>query len=46
MEEGEVLPSQVTGVQWDGGLLVVLTAECQEQIGRFEEIPMENGEEN
>ncbi len=46
MEEGEVLTSQVTGVQWDGGLLVVLTAECQEQIGRFEEIPMENGEEN
>ena len=42
MEEGEVLSCQVTSLDWDGGLLVVLTAECQEQIGRFEEIPMEN----
>ena len=42
LEEGEVLSSQVTCLDWDGGLLVVLTAECQEQIGRFEEIPMEH----
>ena len=41
LEDGEVLSSQLTSVDWDGGLLVVLSAECREQIGRFEEIPVE-----
>ena len=42
MEEGKVLSSRVTCVDWDGGLLVVLSAECEEQIGRFEEISIDN----
>ena len=41
LEDGEVLSSRLTSVEWDGGLLVVLSAECREQIGRFEEIPVE-----
>jgi len=42
LEEGEVLSRQLTCVEWDGGLLVALSAECEEQIGRFVELPMEN----
>ena len=45
-EEGEVTSSQLTSVEWDGGLLVVLSAECEEQIGRFEEIPLSEDGEN
>ena len=39
--DGTVLSSQVDSVIENGTLLVTLTAECEEQIGKFVEIPKE-----
>lgn len=41
LEEGQVLSSQLTGEIVNGTLLVTLTAECEEQVGKFVEIPKE-----
>ena len=39
VEEGEVLSRELTGEVVDGDLVVTLSAECEEQIGRLVEIP-------
>ena len=41
MEEGQVEQETLTSVPWGDDILVALSAECQEQIGRFVEIPKE-----
>ena len=41
MEEGQVERETLTSVPWGDDILVELSAECQEQIGRFVEIPKE-----
>ena len=41
MEEGQVEHETLTAVPWGDDLLVELSAECQEQIGRFVEIEKE-----
>ena len=43
MEEGTVSSESCTAVAWDGGYLVQLSAECEEQIGRFVPIPTDDG---
>ena len=39
LEEGEILSREVTSEVVDGDLVVTLSAECQEQIGRFIDAP-------
>ena len=39
VEEGEVLRREVSVQEQDGTLVVTLSAECQEQIGRFVDTP-------
>ncbi|MBD5149676.1 MAG: sporulation protein YqfD [Oscillibacter sp.] len=39
VEEGEVLSRELTGEVADGCLVVTLSAECEEQVGRLVEIP-------
>ncbi len=39
MDEGEVLSREITSQVSDGNLVVTLTAECREQIGRFVDAP-------
>lgn len=41
MDEGEVEEETLTTILFEGNLLTELSAECQEQIGRFVEIPKE-----
>ena len=41
MEEGQVERETLTSVPWGDDILVELSAECREQIGRFVEIPKE-----
>ena len=41
LEEGEVLRRELTSRVEDGLLVVTLSAECQEQIGRFVDLPEE-----
>ncbi|MDE7218483.1 MAG: sporulation protein YqfD [Oscillospiraceae bacterium] len=41
VEEGEVLSRELTSEVVDGDLLVTLSAECEEQIGRLVETPTE-----
>lgn len=43
LEEGEVLSRTLTAQAVGDALLVTLTAECQEQIGRFVELPAQGG---
>lgn len=39
LEEGEVVSQEISSRQGDGVLVVTLTAECEEQIGRFIDAP-------
>lgn len=39
LDEGEILSREVTAEERDGCLVVTLSVECQEQIGRLVEIP-------
>ena len=39
LEEGEVLSREISAAEQDGNLVVTLSAECREQIGRFVDAP-------
>ena len=39
LEEGEVLSREISASEQDGNLVVTLSAECREQIGRFVDAP-------
>ena len=39
LDEGEILSREVGSEVVDGNLVVTLSAECQEQIGRFIDVP-------
>lgn len=41
LEDGEVVGCEFTSREADGTLLITLTAECQEQIGEYVEMPKE-----
>ena len=45
MEEGTVLRRSLSCQEADGTLLVTLSAECEEQIGKLVEMPVEMQED-